>query len=288
MSRIEKALEKAREKRDSENVDSDTASREEIPAAKKPHKVENIQDEAFASIPRPEIDSPFLVAASDPASPVTEQYRKLKSLLVKLTKRGTEQNCMMITSTVGGEGKTLTALNLAVTLAQEYDHTVLLIEADVRRPTILRYLGLENEKGIGLTDCIQHNVDVGETLIKTGIGKLTVMPAGAPVSNPVELFSSHRMREVIAEVKNRYPDRFVIVDTTPLLPFAEPHYLASIVDSIVFVVRQNYTPFDKVKEALASVKNHNLLGVVCNDMDAGMIGNGYYGYYGYYGYKRSG
>ncbi len=205
-------------------------------------------------------------------------------MLVKMHRGHQERRTILLTSTVGGEGKTLTAINLATTLAQEYDHTVLLIEADRRRPTIMKYLGLEG--GPGLSECIMDGFDVGSALVKTGIGKLSVLPAGRPVEDPVEVFSSVRMAKLLEEVKQRYSDRFIIVDTTPILPFAEAQILASLVDSVIFVARQNYTPFDKLKEAVGSLKSQNLLGVVCNDVDISMTGNGYYGYYGYYGYNR--
>lgn len=288
MSRIERALEKAAEKRSGERFGGAQDLQAHHLSSPPPQKTAAEHGAAFDQVPRPELDNPFLVTALDPHSPVSEQYRKLKSLIVKLTHRGTEKNCLLVTSTVGGEGKTITALNLAITLAQEFDHTVLLVEADIRRPTVLKYLGLERQGTAGLTDCILDGLDVRDALVKTGIGKLSVLPAGKTMANPVELFSSQRMAEVIAEIKHRYPDRFVIIDTTPLLPFAEPHYLANLVDGVIFVVRQNHTPLDKVKEALASLKNHHLLGVVCNDMDASFVGNGYYGYYGYYGYKQAG
>ena len=127
-------------------------------------------------------------------------------------------------------------------------------------------------------------------LVKTGIGNLSLLPAGRPVDNPVELFSSSRMQELIAEVNGLYPDRIVIIDTTPLLPFAEPQYLAGIVDGIILVVRENVTTVDKLKRALEMLKNHHLLGVVNNGVSRATSLDGYYGYYGYYGnrYQKKG
>ncbi|WP_305046474.1 XrtA-associated tyrosine autokinase [Geoalkalibacter sp.] len=286
MSRIEKALEKAIQKRSQETLDGFTPSA--APEARVPagsHKA-HLDYAAFEQVPRPLVNNPCLITATQPSSPISEQYRKLKSLLIKMTRSEKSRNSVLVTSTVGGEGKTVTALNLAITLAQEYDHTVLLVEADLRRPTIMNYLGLQ--AGIGLADCVLDGLDVGEALVKTGIGKLSVLPAGRPVKDPVEVFSSVRMAKLLAEVKSRYSDRFVIIDSTPLLPFAEGHILAGLVDSVIFVARQDYTPFDKLKEALASLKTPNLLGVVCNDIDGGITGTGYYGYYGYYKYAEKG
>lgn len=277
MSRIEKAIELAVQKRQGQPLVST------LPEAEGPLDQEGPYG-AFDSIPRPDIDNPFLVTARDDNSPAAEQYRKLKSAIVKLAQLGKFDKSLMVTSAIGGEGKTLTSLNLAITLAQEFDHTVLLVEADIRRPTILKYLGME--ASVGLTDCVLDGLDVGEVLVKTGIGKLTILPAGRSVPNPVELFSSNRSQQLLAELKNRYNDRFVIVDTTPILPFAEPQFIANAVGGVLFVVREGYSPLDKVNRALALLKNHNLLGIVCNGMSqVAALGN-YYGYYGHYGQSR--
>lgn len=277
MSRIEKAIELAIQKRQGLPLASSPPEAEGPLGQEGPYGV-------FDSIPRPEIDNPFLVTARDDNSPAAEQYRKLKSAIVKLAQLGKFDKSLMVTSAIGGEGKTLTSLNLAITLAQEFDHTVLLVEADIRRPTVMKYLGME--ASVGLTDCVLDGLDVGEVLVKTGIGKLSILPAGRPVPNPVELFSSNRTQQLLAELKNRYNDRFVIVDTTPILPFAEPQFIANAVGGVLFVVREGYSPLDKVNRALALLKNHNLLGVVCNGMSqVAALGN-YYGYYGHYGQSR--
>lgn len=271
MSRIEKAIEIAGKKRRNLSLDP--------PEYSAPSQY-NVNHDAFSLVPAPVINNPFLVTASGENCPASEQYRKLKSAIVKLAQLGRFDKSLMVTSAIGGEGKTLTSLNLAITLAQEFDHTVLLVEADIRRPTVMKYMGLDSP--IGLTDCVLDGIDVGEVLVKTGIGKLSVFPAGRSVPNPVELFSSNRMQALLIEIKNRYADRYVIIDTTPLLPFAEPQFIANVVGGVLFVVREGYTSEDKVIKALALLKNHNLLGVVCNGVSQ-IHSSGRYGYYGYYG-----
>src|SRR6185369_15144622 len=143
-------------------------------------------------------------------------------------------------------GKSLTAANLAISMAQEYDLTVLLIDADLRRPSIHTYLGFE--QSIGLSDCLQDGIDIGEAIIKTDISKLSVISAGREVAKPLELFASKKMQELMAEIKHRYNDRYVIIDTPPLLPFAETRSLAQIVDGIVFVIHEAVTPQESVLE----------------------------------------
>ncbi len=295
MSRIEKAIELAAKKRQAVAPVSPEPSVEPVQTAPKVEEVVTpgaaaareqghyeVRHEVFASVPPPVIRNPFLVTATGETGPASEQYRKLKSSIVKLAQLGRFDKSLMVTSAIGGEGKTLTSINLAITLAQEFDHTVLLVEADIRRPTIMKYM--EMEAHVGLTDCVLDGIDVGEVLVKTGIGKLSILPAGRMVPNPVELFSSNRMQNLLLEIKNRYPDRYVIVDTTPLLPFAEPQFIAGAVGGVLFVVREGYTSMDKATKALGLLKNHNLLGVVCNGVSQVHSG-GKYGYYGYYGYK---
>jgi len=206
--------------------------------------------------------NPFLVNLHDPHSPIAEEYRKLKSAVVKLTGGEPFRNTLMVTSSVPNEGKSLTALNLAISLAQELDHTVLLIDADLRRPSLHRYL--EIEQGPGLADVLSGEAEVSETIVATGIGKLSVMRAGRQVDNPVELFSSQRMRELVAEMKHRYADRYLIFDTPPVLPFAEARSLATLVDGVLFVVMERLAPQGSVRDALDSLKGCDLLGVVYN------------------------
>lgn len=277
MSRIEKAIEVAALKRN-QAEENRAEPQPLVPSEKSADKTSPKQQVRGTT---KKIDNPYLVTANDQGSPASEQYRKLKSLLVKLSQAGDFDRSLMVTSPVAGEGKSITAINLAITMAQDFDHTVLLIEADIRKPSILNYLGLKAERG--LTDCVLDGLDLKDAIIRTGIGNLCVLPAGRRVDNPVELFSSNRMQAMFAEVKSRYSDRYVIVDTTPLLPFAEPNYIASMVSAVILVVREGVTTPDKLKRAVEMLKNHNLLGVVSNCVSRVNSLQGYYGYYGYYG-----
>lgn len=285
MSRIDKAIEMATKKRKLAEQSHEPETTPDVHETQRFAEMHNGGMHSGNGTPGtksfPQINNPFLVTAHDPNGAASEQYRKLKSSLVKLSQLDRFDKSLMVTSAVGGEGKSITSINLAITLAQEFDHTVLLVEADIRNPTVMKYL--EMESTIGLTDCVLDQIDVGEALVKTGIGKLTVLPAGRAVPNPVELFSSNRMQNLLLEIKNRYPDRYVIVDTTPLLPFAEPQFIASIVGGVLFVVREGYTSADKFTKALGLLQDHNLLGVVCNAVRQPQSDK--FGYYGYYGYK---
>ena len=274
MSRIEKAIEIAARKR-TQPEEQPPLVEQILPPEVDRKKALREKGEAVTI----NTTNPFLVTANDQGSPASEQYRKLKSLIVRLSQSGAFDKSLMVTSSVAGEGKTITSINLAITMAQEFDHTVLLVEADIRKPSVLTYLGLHAERGP--TDCVVDGLDISEVIIKTGIGNLSILPAGRPVDNPVELFSSNRMSSLFAEIKSRYNDRYVIVDTTPLLPFAEPQYIASMIGAVVLVIREGVTTEDKLKNSLEMLKNQNLLGVVSNCVSRVNSLQGYYGYYGY-------
>jgi exopolysaccharide/PEP-CTERM locus tyrosine autokinase len=228
----------------------------------------------------PRIDNPLITTLNDPHSPVSEEYRKLKSIITAFAQRDGFNNVIMVTSSVSSEGKSLTSLNLAITLAQEFDHTVLLIDADLRKPSIQGYLGMEPSNG--LSEYLAGKGEIRELLIRTGIGRLTLLPAGTPVKNPVELFSSQKMKEFVTEIKSRYPDRFIVIDTPPLLPFAEARSLADLVDGVVLVIREGQASPENIAEAMKAFDSSKLIGAVYNDTTMANL-NGRYHYY-HYGY----
>lgn len=218
-----------------------------------------------------------LVSLHKEKSPVAEQYNKLRSSLIALTQGQELLNTLLITSCASEEGKSLTAFNLAISLAREQDHTVLLVDTDLRRPSLHRFLGLEPE--VGLVHCLRDQLPLEKALIKTGLGKLVILPAGEVLSEPLDLLSSQRMRDLIVELKQRYPERYVIFDTPPAMPFADAGVLADMVDCTLFVVREGRASKEDVRRTLEGFKDDNLLGVVFND--ARSIG-GKQGYYDYY------
>ena len=272
MSRIERALEKAAQMRNGEQVSvaAETPQRETAPSLRQGGPNRSITINA---------DNRMLASLADPHSAVSEQYRKLKSALVRLTKEDEFNNLVMITSAVAAEGKSLTAVNLAISMAQEYDLTVLLVDADLRRPRVHSYLGFE--QSIGLSDCLQDGIDIGDAIVKTDIPKLSVISAGRETANPLELLASKKMQELMAELKHRYKDRYVIIDTPPLLPFAETRALARLVDGVILVIHEGVTPVESVLEAKEILKGSTVLGVVLNDSTAASSDNSHYsGYYG--------
>lgn len=264
-NRLEKALEKAAQMRSSAPIGT--------VAEKEPGEKSRLVEPANEPPPPAKqgasrtitinAENRLLAAVAEPHSAVSEQYRKLKSALVRLTNEDRFRNLVMVTSAISGEGKSLTAANLAISMAQEYDLTVLLIDADLRRPSIHNYLGFEQT--IGLSDCLMDGIDIGEAIIKTDISKLSVISAGREVAKPLELFASKKMQGLMTEIKHRYNDRYVIIDTPPLLLFAETRSLAHIVDGVIFVIHEGVTPLESALEAKEILKECHVLGTVLND-----------------------
>ncbi len=231
------------------------------------------------------IDNPFIVTLKEPTSPISEEYRKLKSIIMKLTKKDNYLNTLMVTSTFSSEGKSITALNLAITMAQEYDHTILLVDADVRNTTLHKYLNMTPKAG--LTECILKEIALPDALIRTGIGKLSFLPSGRRVKDPAELLSSNRMKEFLTEMKHRYPDRYIIIDAPPVQSCAETLSLAHMVDGILFLVMEGVATIENIQEALNLLMDANVLGLIYNNASVDAFG-GYYGYYHQkYGYAKT-
>lgn len=275
MSRIEEALKKVANRRKSVAT--------EVPVSLEPEVIETPLETSGTDKGRMSelldvspiaIDNLMLATTREEKTIVAEEYNKLRSAVIALTKGDAFLNTLMITSTVSDEGKSMTALNLAISLAKEYDHTVLLVDTDLRRPSIHKYLGIQPE--VGLIHCLRDDLPIEQALIKTGIGKLVVLPAGEAVENPVNFLSSNRMKQIVRELKNRYDERYVIFDTPPALPFADAGILAGLVDSTLFVVREGCADKQELQKILEDFKEHHLLGVVYNDAHTFMKKQDYY------------
>lgn len=223
-------------------------------------------------------------------SKIAEEYRLIKRpLLANAFGHGgtppvANGNLIMVTSSVPGEGKSFTAINLAISMATELESTVLLIDADVTKSAVLRYMGLKADRG--LIDVLRDPaIQLPEVLIKTDIAKLTILPAGQGFAHATELLASSAMRNFVSDIANRYHDRIIIFDTPPLLSTSEASVLASYMGQIVFVVEAERTPQEAVKDALAHLADSEHVGIVLNKAPARSGDGGYYGYgYGYGGY----
>jgi receptor protein-tyrosine kinase len=186
---------------------------------------------------------------------------------------------IMVTSALAGEGKTFSAVNLAMSIAMELDNTVLLVDADVANPTLPEILRFSSPKGLMnvLTDPAIRLPDV---LLRTNVPKLSILPAGAPHRRATELLASEAMERLIADVANRYADRIVIFDAPPLLPTTESRVLATHMGQIVVVVEADKTSHSALKQALAAIESCPIVLTMLNKAARSDVGS-YYGYRGY-------
>ena len=228
---------------------------------------------------------------SDQRDQLAEEFRQIKLPLLRHIRGKTASaphlehpNLVMVTSSVTGEGKTFTAINLALSIAMEKEMTVLLVDADVAKPEVTKRLGIEAKKG--LTDILLGEASVEEVLLHTNIPKLTLMPAGRRHPHATELLASSAMRALTDELAGRYADRVVIFDSPPLLMTTEARVLAMLMGQVLLVVEESKTPQPLVKEAASLLQEVEVVGVVMNKahrLSRGLYGGGYgYGYgYGY-------
>ncbi|GAB6094595.1 hypothetical protein JCM14469_08470 [Desulfatiferula olefinivorans] len=228
--------------------------------------------------------APSLVTASQPHSYEAEQFRTLKTNLLFSGDRGIPRT-IMVTSAVPDEGKSFVAANLAVTFAQSVDEHVLLMDCDLRLPTVHRVFGI-SDSDPGLSDVLAGRIDIPDALHKTAVEKLTVLPGGSVPPNPTELLSSRRMKNLLMEVEARYNDRYVIIDSPPPLLTAETMAIARQVDGILIVIKHESTRRKDVKEMIELLDRDKIIGVIVNRYDVRLAK--YYGYgkyQSYYGKK---
>jgi len=231
-----------------------------------------------------------MVTPEQPRSAIAEEYRVIKRPLLRnatdaSSARIDNANLIMVTSALPGEGKTFSAINLAVSMAMELDYTVLLVDADVSRPSVFRQLGLPPERG--LMDVLAGDVtDLSDVLLRTNVEKLSILPAGMPHQRATELLASESMNRLLKQIASRYPDRIVVFDSPPLLVTTESRVLATHMGQVVVVVESERTTHASVKQALATIESCPIKLMLLNKSRQGGPG-GYYGYgYGYgYGEK---
>ena len=194
----------------------------------------------------------------------SESYKVLRTRLLQKTgeQGGTT---IMITSALPGEGKTLTAVNLSLTFAKEYDQTVLLVDSDLHKQGVHECLGFESDRG--LADYLLNGTALADLIVWPGVEKFTVISGGKTVMASSELLGSPRMKGLVKDLKSRYPDRYVFFDVPPVLVGADALAFAPQVDYIILVVRAGSTSMEDVKLALDLLPRNKVLGVVLNRAD---------------------
>lgn len=217
---------------------------------------------------------------------ISEEYRVIKRPLlrnassIRGTSRVTQGNLIMVTSALPGEGKSFTALNLAMSMAMELDHSVLLVDADVSKPSILKQMGLPPERGL-MDVLVDGTLDLPDVILRTNIEKLRILPAGTATQRATELLASEGMNRLLDEMASRYPDRIIVFDSPPLLVTTESRVLATHMGQIVVVVEAERTTHAALKQALATIEACPIKMMLLNKSSVRGPG-GYYGYgYGY-------
>lgn len=231
----------------------------------------------------------MLVPDSGIPAEVRHEYRRIKRPLLsnafgKSASLVDQGNLVMVTSSVPGEGKTYTSINLALSMAQERDTTVLLVDCDVNKQGVSRMLGVENRRPDFIDLLASDSMSIGDVLVKTDVPGLIMLPAGRPHEYITEMVASKRMRSVMEEFATRYNDRIVILDAPPMLSTPESQVLAELVGQVVFVVEAGKTPFTIVQDALEMIPSEKAIGMVLNKSESiSNRGGYYYNYYRPYG-----
>ncbi len=245
-----------------------------IPAAPAAHAFNNEQPAApKVSTRRVELDLARMrelgmVTAAGGRTSLLEDFRIIKRPLLQRAFSEYAQadkpgNLIMVTSSLPGEGKTYTAINLAMSIAMELDHTVLLVDADVARPSVLRTLGLPPQRGL-MDILVDDKLDMADVMLRTNVDTLSILPAGTSTPRATELLASSTMSNLVNEIASRYPDRIVIFDSPPLLLTSESRVLASHMGQIVMVVEAQTTTQHAVKEALSQLEGFNNVNLIYN------------------------
>ena len=214
---------------------------------------------------------------------INEEYRAIKRKILSnafgpLSKTLDRSNVVMVTSSKPGEGKTFTAVNLALSIASEQDKTVLLVDADVLRPNVMKTLGSRNREGL-IEYLLGEKRSISDVMLSTNIPKLKLIAAGKSHHLSNELLASEVMRTTVDEFSTRYKDRIVIIDTPPLLGINETSVLANLAGQAIVVCEEGRSKIHDIKSSVAHLNPEMAIGFVVNKSLRQDNGPGYYGYY---------
>lgn len=202
------------------------------------------------------------ILAHLPRNKEADIYRLLRTQVLQAMEKKQHQS-LAITSANYGEGKTTTAINLAISIAMDLKQTALLVDLDLRKPSTAQYLGIDAK--YGLTDYLLGDIDIHETMIRLPFERLAIIPSGYMADNSSEIIGSPKMAALAFELKNRYPDRFIIYDMPPILAQDDPLSFLPHTDAALLVVKEGYTRQDDIKRCQDMLKGTDLLGTVLND-----------------------
>ncbi len=270
MSKVYEALKKAELESNLNGYraeEKDISVKRETKSFEKEKSKENSELSILDSIDKIEnkdSDLKEIVLLKNPNSHASEQFKKLRTKILNRLKGN--NGVFLITSPLPEEGKTFVASNLSVTFALNPDTYSLIIDADFRKPSLDKIFNINYQ--YGLSDYLEGKTELKEIFYKTFLPKLSIIPAGHSNLQPSELLSSDRMKSLIREVKKRYPDRYIFIDTTPILLTSEPDILASQVDGTLIVVGFGISTREDLKKSLNMMEDTDIWGIVFNKINS--------------------
>ncbi|MDU0356385.1 XrtA-associated tyrosine autokinase [Paraglaciecola aquimarina] len=282
MNSIEKALQKKNEQQETTESSIEKAQqRKPNPTHVKKSRPSGPIDDLVINFEN--LGNKGFVATNSQRQLINEEYRAIKRKLLNnafgpLSKSLNNSNIIMVTSSRPGEGKTFTAINLALSIALEKDKTVLLVDADVLRPNVMRTLELENKEGL-MEYLLGEKEDIADIMCKTNLENLKIISAGKSHHLSTELLASERMHDAVEEFANRYTDRVVIVDTPPLLGINETAVLANLAGQALVVSEESKTKLVDLQMAVEQLNPDMAIGFVVNKSERENIDTVGYGYY---------
>jgi exopolysaccharide/PEP-CTERM locus tyrosine autokinase len=265
MERIKQALERARAEREGQPAPAAAAAQPApVPAAapaETPTDQITYSQTRHVEVSATELRAKRVVSAFEPCA-FTDAYKMLRTQVLQRL-RENNWNVLAVTSPGTGEGKSLTALNLAISMAMEIGHTVLLVDANLRHPSLHEHLGLSGERG--LSDYLLDDTPLSELFVRPhGIDYLTLLPGGRALLNSAEMLNSPKMSRLVTELKSRYAGRIVVFDLPPVLNAADAMAFAPYVDATLLVVEEGKTKRKEIEHTLELLSGTNVLGTVLN------------------------
>jgi exopolysaccharide/PEP-CTERM locus tyrosine autokinase len=297
MSLVERALKKLQETRPTPPASGPAAGSPAAPLAPAapaagdaapPRAADIRRSSKVATLDREALRAAELLPAPAEERRLAHQYRQIKRpLIANAFGRGVKAlpkgRAILVASALPGDGKTFTAINLSLSMANEKDISVLLVDADVAKVHLSRMLGVGGEPGL-LDVLTDDQLDVESVILRTDVPGLEVLPAGRASDNATELLASSRMEAIVAQLTARDPNRIVLFDSPPLLLTSESRVLCAVSGQVVLVVSASSTPQQAVFDAIAHIGEDRYIGLVLNQ--CAQEGND--GYYQYYGREEAG
>ncbi|MDP6435849.1 MAG: CpsD/CapB family tyrosine-protein kinase [Gammaproteobacteria bacterium] len=274
MERIRQAVEQASRDRETKAKD-----KPEVPVAPAPKKSQDdmtaTQEIRYTQTRRVDV-SPALreekkLVAAIPGNPLQDTYRMLRTRVFQEL-AANDWNTIAVTSPATASGKTLTAINLAITIAMDVSHTALLIDADLRHPAIHDYFGYTPE--FGLNDYLDQDIPLSSILFHPNIDRLTVMPGREAISESAETLRSPKMVTMMKEIKNYYSDRIIVLDVPPVLTIDDALAFAPSVDCMLLVAEYGSTSKEELREAIELLEGIPIIGTVLNKTEK-KVGSAY-------------